>query len=296
MSGSLGLGPHSIPVLVVAIDGRPRNHLLLQQVRSFGFSPEVVSAVNGSQLDIEALRRSYDLAGTTRLIGRSPTRAEIGCALSHKRCYQRGIILKSEWLVVLEDDVNLTSSFGHLPHVLTTMTSNRPRVVTFRAPAHCPVEWSSRRSIRHSTGGDTVVLARYFEPPSGTMGYAINASALAAGTRAERVLGLADWPPWGYECEYWCMYPWPVEDAGLGSVIGTRASASSSWPELNWLLSQRVIQTFRTFRPARVVLLASCLGGGLGWIRQVARPRLRSIFRGLRRRELVADPSAPTAR
>ncbi|MDV2469855.1 glycosyltransferase family 25 protein [Acinetobacter chinensis] len=54
---------------------------------------------------------NHDVAETQRLIGRSLLNSELGCYLSHYGCAEKFLKSDADYLVVLEDDMKITSEF-----------------------------------------------------------------------------------------------------------------------------------------------------------------------------------------
>ena len=73
-----------------------------------------LEAVNGKEY-MEKDGSEYDDREAIKQLGRSATLGEIGCALSHKRCYQKFLndpeYQDTKYLLILEDDVELNNNF-----------------------------------------------------------------------------------------------------------------------------------------------------------------------------------------
>ncbi|TLD82725.1 glycosyltransferase [Helicobacter sp. MIT 11-5569] len=65
---------------------------------------EIIDAVNGKELDESVIANVSNPAGSQNLLGRTLSKGEIGCALSHKKAFERMFALGLEECVILEDD------------------------------------------------------------------------------------------------------------------------------------------------------------------------------------------------
>ena len=74
---------------------------------------ERISAVDGRQLDVKTYS-NYDSLQANKLMGRDLLGGEIGCYLSHLKCIERFLASDSDYVVVLEDDLEITSNVNEI--------------------------------------------------------------------------------------------------------------------------------------------------------------------------------------
>ena len=91
---------------------------------------EFVAAVDGRAMSEEEVRAAFDAERARAYYGRSLTRGEVGCTLSHVRCYNRIAEGADEVALILEDDADLGTrlpDFAPLEAMLSR--TRRPTVV-----------------------------------------------------------------------------------------------------------------------------------------------------------------------
>ena len=287
-----------LPLMVIAMDGKPRNERLIGALAELGYQPRLIPAVDGSELNPDAIRSRVDVAAVRAHLMRDLLPGEAGCALSHHDCYVRAWDSGSEWTVILEDDAHPSHCFDLLPSVLSQLTSRSPRVLTLRTLPSLPVRRGSimRITVQGASRGEAVV-ARYFQPPQLTLGYAINRSALRLALGESRLRGVADWPPWAYMCEFWGAYPWLLGEPTHASTIGWRGPLEP--PREGSFASNpaRFVGARLGFMsPREVRTWSMLLGGSRNFAKYVAIPRLESISRRFLQQKLRPVDDAPDVR
>ena len=83
----------------------------VKQLEAVNWPFERFSAYDGRGLALSEFKQ-YDDKKTQELIGRSLINAEIGCALSHQGCLEKFLKTDATYLVVLEDDMQISSEFS----------------------------------------------------------------------------------------------------------------------------------------------------------------------------------------
>jgi glycosyl transferase family 25 len=141
---------------------------------------EFIPAVEGRKMSEEELSQAFDRETSRAYYGRDLTRGEVGCTLSHVRCYNHIAAAGDEVALILEDDADLGTElpdFSPLERLLSG--TERPMVVLLSG--HYWYWPGFRRSLKR-------VFCAYY-----THSYLINRSAarlLAA--RFRRPFHLAD--------------------------------------------------------------------------------------------------------
>ncbi|WP_102408555.1 glycosyltransferase family 25 protein [Parabacteroides bouchesdurhonensis] len=82
-----------------------REHILKETARFPFLDIELVEAVDGRELPGEEIPRLFDTEHfMDRYHGRIPLMGEIGCTLSHRKCYRKLLESDEEYALILEDD------------------------------------------------------------------------------------------------------------------------------------------------------------------------------------------------
>ena len=79
------------------------------ELRKHNIEYERISAVDGRQLDVKTYS-NYDSVQANKLMGRDLLGGEIGCYLSHLKCLESFLASDSDYVVVLEDDLEIISN------------------------------------------------------------------------------------------------------------------------------------------------------------------------------------------
>lgn len=66
-----------------------------------------IPAVDGRKMSKEELSSNFDMNGFKYHYGREPMKGEIGCTLSHIRCYQKIVAENDTCALILEDDIEV---------------------------------------------------------------------------------------------------------------------------------------------------------------------------------------------
>ena len=85
---------------------KSRLEVMTERLATIGISFERVSGVDGSKIDISSL--SVDVPNPS--YPRALTPGEIGCFLSHRKCWQKLVDSGEDWALILEDDCIFHSS------------------------------------------------------------------------------------------------------------------------------------------------------------------------------------------
>ena len=81
-----------------------------QQLNSIGWDFEKFSAFDGRGKALSSFE-NYDDQQAKKLLGRSLLNSEIGCYLSHYNCALKFLESDADYLIVLEDDMQLSADF-----------------------------------------------------------------------------------------------------------------------------------------------------------------------------------------
>lgn len=86
-----------------SIDRRKHMEKILSRIENINY--EFVEAVDGSLLTAEEVSELFDVKKFEHHYNRSVCAGEIGCTLSHQKCYQKMLDENLESILILEDDI-----------------------------------------------------------------------------------------------------------------------------------------------------------------------------------------------
>ena len=114
-----------------------------RQLKQLGVDYERFPAVYGKTMPKEERKAAVNRFRWWCAIGRPIAPAEIGCALSHYRIYQRMLDESIPYACILEDDVVLKPAFGaQLEFVASHINPASPQVILLsnHTPEHCETQ------------------------------------------------------------------------------------------------------------------------------------------------------------
>ena len=90
-----------------------------KQLKELGIEYERLEAINGKEYIENKLGDEYDEQLAIKKYGTKLTKGEIGCALSHKRCYQKFLEINKnnpeiKYCLIFEDDVEINKYFKEI--------------------------------------------------------------------------------------------------------------------------------------------------------------------------------------
>jgi glycosyl transferase family 25 len=92
--------------------------------------PQFIEGINGKELSDEKRSEVFDDKGSFRRYGRYLLGGELGCTLSHYKCYQKLIQSNDNYAVIFEDDIILYSDFEEsLETVIPYISINKPVII-----------------------------------------------------------------------------------------------------------------------------------------------------------------------
>lgn len=107
-----------------------RREYMENLLSSYDFlSVKFVEAVYGKDLSEQELLDAFDLPLTYKRYGRELNKGEIGCTLSHFRCYNNLIESGRNYALVLEDDITILKDIKFLPSIVSILDTNNPVVL-----------------------------------------------------------------------------------------------------------------------------------------------------------------------
>lgn len=141
----------------------------LGQINSIDLN--IVIAINGRTLNAETLSQVYNREKSVRYLYREMTMPEIGCALSHFKCYQTLLTSDDPYSLILEDDIAMTKPdvFKDISWLPDFMSIEQARILL--CTPHTIIKTHTKQQLN-----EHVTVAHYF---SGVLaaGYIINRAA-----------------------------------------------------------------------------------------------------------------------
>lgn len=105
----------SIPIFVINLpQSTDRKAFMQAQCKSVDISLIFIDAVNGKDISKSDIERYVEQDTAKKLFGRELLLGEIGCALSHKKIYQKMVDENIPYAVILEDDAVVKEVFNEV--------------------------------------------------------------------------------------------------------------------------------------------------------------------------------------
>lgn len=171
-----------------------------------------IEAVNGRDMSKEQLANVWEQKATYKTYGRYMKSGEIGCALSHRKCYEEILRQHDDMALILEDDISFQNVDvkNIILSVEKIVQTEKPMVVLLSGDY-----WYTRKKFQL----DNIQFANVHEA-MGAIAYVVNKSA------AQRMISLSrryladDW----YNIKktgikLYALYPHFVDSADLGTEI-----------------------------------------------------------------------------
>lgn len=139
-------------------------------------------AVDGADLDEDALNRYYSSSLNRRIYRRALSAGEIGCYLSHRNIWQTMVDSHLAMALVIEDDAELDAQ---LPKVLKTIENlSRPWdiIKLYEPPGKKPLAWTVPLN-------QDFHLCQYQKIPSRTTGYVVSLAGASKLLAARQSFG-----------------------------------------------------------------------------------------------------------
>lgn len=125
---------------------------------------EFVDAVYGKELSIDETNSLFDTSTAYKRYGRNLNPGEIGCTLSHFKCYRKLVDENIPYALILEDDITIIRDFSLIDDIARSLPCNQPWVLFLSADY-----WFTRRKIFNSE----LSIASVYDAV-GTYAYIIN--------------------------------------------------------------------------------------------------------------------------
>lgn len=191
-----------------------RRRLAHAQLDVPGMPPyRLIEAIDGAALDDKALAAAYDDQAAIRHAGRSLTRPEIGCAMSHLAAYRHIVERDLPFGVIVEDDALIGLHAMRVLRQLVRMIDPKLPQVVLLSRAGRYSAWGARKVDR---------IHRLYKAhePNGAYGYLVTQAGARALLQAlQPVFTAAD--NWRHLTrrrivEVYCLIPYCIGIAALG--------------------------------------------------------------------------------
>ena len=208
--------------------------IMEKQLASLGIEVTRISAVNGNELSCEAIRKLiYPINHFESKVKftRELTRGEIGCFLSHRRCWQRLVDSGEDFALIMEDDILLS----HASSKFFNSISWLPAGIDVCQFSCLKQETTGRiNPHRHKLADNFELVQPTYPPPLGTQCYLISSlAAKIALVTSTKLIAPVDnflFSPWFDFCKIfptWKISPTLcLENKTLISEIGDRTKRS----------------------------------------------------------------------
>lgn len=122
-----------VPTYIVNLKSSHTRKQYMQEVLSSykDFDIEFVEAVDGRLLSSEQRHNVFDMDACIRRNGRDINPGEVGCTLSHRKCYQRLVDSTLPYVLILEDDISIVGDMNTVLNdkVFKFMDNKKPRIL-----------------------------------------------------------------------------------------------------------------------------------------------------------------------
>ena len=176
--------------LVINLErSRDRRQLILDELKKFDIKPEIITGIDGKTLTQSQIRTlSHSIYHPAHAnYPKELTTNELGCFLSHRKCWERLISSGEEWALIIEDDAR----FNDKSKKYLTTTSWIPVPAIIQLNDHHGRKFTIKEEIPLKSG-DSLVRTLY-PFPMGAHAYLINRqTALNAINQSKKITAPVD--------------------------------------------------------------------------------------------------------
>lgn len=123
-----------------------------------------IDAIYGKSLRKDEIEKQFDLLESYKRYGRSLSVGEIGCTLSHFKCFRTLLADNKPYVLILEDDITILSDFSIAEQIASALPADEPWVLFLSADYW----YTSLRRLNND-----ISLAKVYDAV-GTYAYMIN--------------------------------------------------------------------------------------------------------------------------
>lgn len=159
-----------IKILVINLDSNiTRWESIVTQCKQLELSPLRVPAIRGSLLTNKEKSKIYDLKANLEKYDKVLNDGEIGCYLSHIRCWEHIVEQQLDFALVLEDDAILTSDIIKYLEKIANFSTDWDYIKLSRGS-------KTKMALEHLELGDGLSLNKVLKLPSTTTGQLVSLS------------------------------------------------------------------------------------------------------------------------
>ena len=123
--------------------------------------PQFIEAVDGRKLTDEELKQKFNREETIKQYGRVLNLGEIGCVLSHRKCYAELLASDAPFALVLEDDIEIVRKLSIIKEVeLNNILTNDFPVILFLSGDYWFYKRSNIVDVYEAVGAYAYIINR----------------------------------------------------------------------------------------------------------------------------------------
>ena len=124
----------SLPTFVVNLPSSlARKHYMNELLSNYPvLDYQFIDAVDGRSLSSSEVASCFDMENCRKKYGRTINGGEIGCTLSHRKCYGKIIETNLPYALILEDDITVVRDLNHVlddDRIIRLLTGSRPVII-----------------------------------------------------------------------------------------------------------------------------------------------------------------------
>jgi GR25 family glycosyltransferase involved in LPS biosynthesis len=236
---------------ILTMENSLRHQDLVSELNKRGISATCVNAPEITSVEFRQYRFNFNERATYAKLGYNLSDNAISCLLGHRKIYSNFLESRSEWALVLEDDVSIMfESKGFINQIPNIVTDQGPSIVQLFTRGMRFVDESSRRDFANFS------VFRFKNLPGQTAAYLINRRAAQLALMDQSQTGPADWPNWADRVDFFCIYPFSFFETGEQSRIkNSTLAAYQYWKRivsialgLHWLKNYMHFSTWSQYK------------------------------------------------
>ena len=204
------------PVYVISMTNSSRVNIIKSQLAELQIDFTIQEAIDGSKLSEASITELVDLKSCDARLGFRISKNLLGSGLSHREVYKKAFDSKSDWVLILEEDVLITNFNREIILSIIANLDESPALVQLFTRASRMME---RSSVVRLSSSEIMYNFKKRIVGCGAQAYLINRNALKYAVDSKKLDGAPDWPPWSQYCEFFGVYPWLFYETNLGSTV-----------------------------------------------------------------------------
>ena len=204
------------PVYVISMPNSSRVNVIKSQLNELRIDFTIQEAIDGSKLNEENINELVDLKSCDARLGFRISKNMAGAGLSHRAVYKKAFDSKSDWVLILEEDVSITKFNREIVFSIISKLDDSPTLVQLFTRAS---RMMNKSSIIELSSSEIMYNFKNRLVGYGAQAYLINRNALKYALNSKKLNGPADWPPWSQNCKFFGVYPWLFYETNQGSTV-----------------------------------------------------------------------------